>query len=170
MLASETGAAAEELRRATGLWGWYPVPVVRVPQALHLRVVTTRFTEAGLRGLIVVDRGERTIYVEREARQAARSGAQDPSPRQRWIIAHELGHYWLHLRHGGGRGFKDFDPQLSYALAGLSPGEREAAAFAAALLVPREALTDGADRLQVAPDVVALRWGQICHRPTCASS
>lgn len=125
---SAAEVAVRSLLETTDLWGEIPVPVVRIAAALNIRVVETEFTEAGLAGLIVVDSDERTIYVSRD----------DPLARQRFTIAHELGHYWMHMRGNDVRGFKDFGPQLAFRSADtLTPLEREANYFAAELLMPR---------------------------------
>lgn len=121
-------AAVRDLLSATNLWGAAPVPVVRIAAALRIAVMQTAFTEPGLVGLVVVDARERTIYVRRE----------DPLVRQRLAIAHALGHYWMHMRGGDVRGFKDFAAQLAWA-GPNNPGplEQEANHFAAELLMPR---------------------------------
>lgn len=120
-------AAVRDLLCATDLWGAIPAPVVRISAALHISVVETAFTELGLVGLIVVDARERTIYVRRH----------DALVRQRLVVAHALGHYWMHMRGGEVRGFKDFAAQLAWDVPN-NPGplEREANHFAAALLLP----------------------------------
>ena len=145
-------AAVRDLLRATDLLGEVPVPVVRIAAALRIRVVETAFTESGLAGLIVVDAAERTIYVSRS----------DPPARQRFTIAHELGHFWMHMRSGDVRGFKDFGPQLAFRSDNnLTALEREANAFAAELLMPRAQVRQLARQGLLADDVQ--RYFEVSH-------
>lgn len=64
--------------------------------------------------------------------------AADALVRQRFTVAHELGHYALgHLRENGQRMFRD--SRSDYSMA-ASWHEREANRFAAALLMPADAI------------------------------
>ena len=104
-----------------------PLPVDLVARRLGLRVEPTDLGD-DISGLLVIDNGKGTIGYN----------ASHPRVRQRFSIAHELGHFLLHRN----------DLQLfidkRYAIAfrdkrsssGEYRREREANAFAAALLMP----------------------------------
>lgn len=66
--------------------------------------------------------GQATIWVRSDR----------PTPQQRLAAAHELGHMVLHEL---GREFRDLS--IGWCEANLAPQEREASAFAGALLMPR---------------------------------
>jgi len=61
---------------------------------------------------------------------------QDAKVRQRFTIAHELGHYFLHIKE------RDTDEPIISFRSDNSPREREANSFAAALLVPEDLLRE----------------------------
>ena len=61
---------------------------------------------------------------------------QDAKVRQRFTIAHELGHYFLHMKE------RDTDEPIISFRSDNSPREREANSFAAALLVPEDLLRE----------------------------
>ena len=108
-----------------------PVTVMHLCTLLGIDVWETTFTEPDLSGLIIGRDGKYTIYVNEE----------EAAERQRFTMAHELGHYWLHLRDQRQHvGFKDSRDNISRAFrrsdAPLSPMETEANQFAAALLMP----------------------------------
>jgi uncharacterized protein DUF955 len=107
-----------------------PVPVEKVARRLHLRVEPAILGE-DVSGILVLGKGTGTIgYNE----------AQSPV-RQRFTIAHEIGHYVLHQ--DDARLF--IDKQYIYHRDGSSSTgddrrEVEANRFAAALLMPEELL------------------------------
>jgi len=92
----------------------------------------------------------------------------DPPARQRFSIAHELGHYFLHA---SGESCPvacaaidfDLDPQLEQARAELLSQrvdiEAEADAFAAAFLVPVEAFRNDLQRYGFCAAFLAQRYG-----------
>lgn len=107
-----------------------PVPIIELCNREGVEVRETLFTESGVSGLIIGRDGQFSIYVNRD----------EPKTRKRFTIAHELGHYILHLR--GKRdngGFRDSQSTIRtvFRRAGDSSiEEREANQFAAALLMP----------------------------------
>lgn len=79
-------------------------------------------TRDGGESLNVRDTGDFTIYLPHFTSEM----------RDRFTIAHELGHYFLHYR------YANIDGPKSYARGGRNRAETEANVFAAALLMPAE--------------------------------
>jgi len=103
--------------------GQYPVDPVLIAQSMGLTVgLLNPFTEHGLSGRF--DAVQRYIGV---------SSTEAPV-RQRFTTAHEIGHYVLN--HGSN--FRDAPSSFSSGIS--DPKEREANQFAAALLMPAEAV------------------------------
>ncbi len=126
-------AEAERLLRESGAYG-VPVPVDVV--ASHLRLHTTSVgLPDNLSGLLIVEGEKRVIGFH----------ANHAPVRQRFTIAHEIGHYILHVKPNQSRLF--LDRFVAYRRddeqnKGKDSEEIEANAFAAALLMP-EALVRG---------------------------
>jgi Zn-dependent peptidase ImmA (M78 family) len=132
-----------ELLSEHGMQRTIPVPLTALAEALGVTVVRTVFTDLTISGLIILQNGRATIHVN----------PQEPLVRQRFTAAHELGHYWLHLRaqHAEG-GFVDTkmtieavddpvddlaEPAIAFRRQNSTgPHERDANRFAAALLMP----------------------------------
>jgi Zn-dependent peptidase ImmA (M78 family) len=109
-----------------------PIPVELVARRLGLAVKANDFTD-DVSGVLVIEEGSGTIgYNEHHA-----------EVRQRFTIAHEIGHYQLHKSYLSL--FVDKGYSVAYRDKRSSTGEirweREANAFAAALLMPKELLT-----------------------------
>jgi Zn-dependent peptidase ImmA (M78 family) len=128
---------AASLLRETALQYAVPVPLDVLCDRLGIQVYRARFAIEELAGFIVGQDGSWTIYV---------NGAEPPE-RQRFTIAHELGHYTLHLQRTSQdhfAGFKDsrdaIDAAFRYGTSGNAQ-ERQANQFAAALLMPKERVT-----------------------------
>lgn len=133
---------AEALLRQFGLLA-VPVPVDKVASRLGVQVERTTF-EDDVSGVLVLEDGRGMIGVN----------ASHAPTRQRFTVAHELGHYVLH---------RDqlpvfIDTQLRqfsavFRDAGSSTGEdrreREANGFAAALLMPASLVREEINRLQL---------------------
>jgi Zn-dependent peptidase ImmA (M78 family) len=107
-----------------------PIDVSACSNAVGLDVFVTELPE-GISGMIVKGNSNSgfVCYVDKN----------EPSVRQRFTAAHELGHFMLH-RHMIGDGLKD-----SYLLRaeGLTNSqESEANRFAADLLMPRDLIAD----------------------------
>ncbi|MBF9059104.1 ImmA/IrrE family metallo-endopeptidase [Rhodobacterales bacterium HKCCSP123] len=118
-----------------------PVPVTSLPARLGIGLKSA-FLPAGISGMLERDRGSFLVTIN----------ALDPDTRQRFTLAHELGHYMLH-RHLVGDGLDD-DRAYRSTEAGkyhntlIGPKEEtEANKFAANLLMPREAIMRERDRL-----------------------
>lgn len=108
-----------------------PVPVEKVAQLRGLQVRPYDLGE-DVSGMLVIDAGNGTIGFN----------PLDSKVRQRFTIAHELGHYELHKTDTGV--FIDTDFRVEFRNERSSSGEdkkeREANAFAAALLMPQKLL------------------------------
>ena len=110
---------------------YLPIPVEEIAQK---RGLTIKLYDLGedVSGVLVIDTGKGTIGVS----------PNEPNIRQRFTIAHELGHYELHKQETGlfiDRGFAVlFRNQQSST--GEIRREQEANAFAAALLMPEKFL------------------------------
>jgi Zn-dependent peptidase ImmA (M78 family) len=122
--------AAEELRRQHD--GGIPVNVHRLAQACGL-TVTPQELEDEVSGMLIIQDGAGTIGVNQT----------HPKNRQRFSIAHELGHWRLHSTTSSvfldttSVFFRDRE-----SAEGVSMQEIEANKFAAALLMPGQALRD----------------------------
>ncbi len=103
-----------------------PVPIVFLCDNLGIKVRETRFKTPTLSSMIFEDEGQYQIYVNRDA----------SDERQRFAIAHELGHYFLHLnpRRVAHAGFADNDDTLGQNAQ--HPMERQANEFALSILMP----------------------------------
>jgi len=120
-----------------------PVDVERLCLQLELSIIRTDFVEneaqiggAEISGMLYVyENGKGTIYVREH----------DPDVRQRFTIAHELGHYFLHYTAGESTTFVSLRRSRSAR-------ETEANAFAAELLMP-EALIYGENDLHFFPSI-----------------
>lgn len=141
-----------------GYDGSLPVPVEEIADSLARflvrevedmsRVVGTPQGARKLSGILLCQPAN-TIYVN--AAEARRSPG-----RRRFTIAHELGHWYLHATHAEGERFERFcrGPDLTSTRS----QEGEANAFASALLMPTELLTDKADQLRMNIPLLAKRF------------
>jgi Zn-dependent peptidase ImmA (M78 family) len=115
-----------------------PIDVKKIAERLGYRVVLKFFDEEDLSGTVMRDaRGVVTLGIN----------TLHAPVRQRFSIAHEIGHAWLHLASGRQESFF-VDPPAgvffrdSKASHGEDQKEIEANQFAAALLMPNQ-LVDG---------------------------
>jgi Zn-dependent peptidase ImmA (M78 family) len=108
-----------------------PVPVERLAKSLGVRVEYSPFDDE-LSGMAFLRGGQPTIGV---------NSNHHPN-RQRFTIAHELGHVCLHRRELEAAVLIDklFLPRDSVSATGTDPLERQANAFAAELLMPAKLL------------------------------
>jgi Zn-dependent peptidase ImmA (M78 family) len=105
-----------------------PVPVDKVARRQGFRLYYERL-ETDLSGFYVRNGDDRVIGVN----------GHHPSVRQRFTIAHELGHALLEGTAHHDRVFRFRDPRSS---EGIDPEEVAANTFAAELLMPEEWITD----------------------------
>jgi Zn-dependent peptidase ImmA (M78 family) len=105
-----------------------PINPLRIASYLGIDVYTTDFTEEdgkNVSGIVAVEDGQPVIYVS----------ASDPYVRQRFTIAHEIGHvYCGHLTDKENNELIDDEVRLRSANWNLE--ERQANVFAARLLMP----------------------------------
>jgi Zn-dependent peptidase ImmA (M78 family) len=129
---------AERIEKLTGeilqTSGAYriPVPIEPVLSSLDLKATPSSFTD-DMSGLLLVE----------NKRGAIGYNSSHASVRQRFTIAHEIGHYVLHVRTSQSRLF--LDRYVVYrrddkSSTGNDREETEANAFAAALLMPSQLL------------------------------
>jgi Zn-dependent peptidase ImmA (M78 family) len=115
-----------------------PVPIVRIAHGAGAIVQYHQFNKE-ISGVLVREPGRAVIGVE----------SNQPETRQRFTIAHELGHFLLHE---GDQVHVDRQFRLNYRSAKSSTAEDveeiEANAFAAAILMPERLLRVDAGRLQ----------------------
>jgi Zn-dependent peptidase ImmA (M78 family) len=146
---AEISRHAASLLRDTALLYAVPIPLAVLCERLGLAVYRARFALADLAGFIIRRDGPYKIYVN----------DADPPARQRFTVAHELGHYALHLRPTPPdqiAGFQDGRAVMDAALRpdpSGHPVERQAHLFAAALLMPADSVTAA---WHTWPDVAAL--------------
>jgi Zn-dependent peptidase ImmA (M78 family) len=120
-----------EERASRILWEYnmfsFPILPEKIADLEGIRLFKAHFSRPNISGLITMKNDEAAIYVS----------ALDPSERQRFTMAHELGHYFIHLREGRGTNF--IDSELMLRSGGVkNPIEAEANNFAAALLMPSD--------------------------------
>ena len=102
----------------------YPVEVVKIANKLGYKVFYLEKDERlGIAGK--VDHENKKIFIK----------PSDPAQRQRFTIAHEIGHILLHRNGGKAEHFRD-DEEINVAVYSDSVEEMEANQFAAMLLMP----------------------------------
>lgn len=109
----------------------YPINPVQIANSLGIRVIEYDFPK---------NRNVSGSVIKRDENIKILVNSNDPLPRQRFTIAHELGHALLHLEHNDGT-FMDNNKSLYRADTNFinsedAQREKEANAFAAALLMP----------------------------------
>lgn len=126
---------ADSIRKKYGL-EFFPVAPEAIADAEGINVFSARFRNPDIAGLITKQGRETSIYI--------RKG--DPTTRRRFTLAHELGHYYLHLLKNKGTNFIDEEHMFRMSDSALDGPEAEANIFAASLLMPerevRELLED----------------------------
>lgn len=141
LTARQRGAesAALELLEAHGLKRRLPVPVEVIADKLGVLVRRQRFEADDVSGLLLREPGEAPIIGV---------NASNASVRQRFTVAHELGHLVLHK---GKRLVVDRAVRVNFrdSVSSLATDreEMEANAFAAGLLMPSATLTDELHRV-----------------------
>jgi Zn-dependent peptidase ImmA (M78 family) len=149
-----------------------PVPVGLIAHRLDLKVEAASLGEE-VSGVLVIDKDKKTIGY---------NAAQSPV-RQRFTIAHEIGHYILHVTEKKESLFIDKQYAATYNRDALSSTgddaqEIQANSFAAALLMPVElihkeletmhmdmgdgdAITELASKFEVSPQAMSIRLGSL---------
>ena len=132
-----------------------PVNIEKVSEVLGLTIKTANFKNNDIAG--VFDRELKTIFVS----------FTDPIVRQRFTIAHEIGHYILHDHNINEEVYFRKDISWPHDNVEKVMSEQEANWFAASLLMPREAIklywkdlrdiSDLADQFRVSISVVRYR-------------
>jgi hypothetical protein len=146
----EVAAAREALARFCGTYAASVPPVdveelagslcrLRVQAADDLCPIAGVATAVPLSGVLLPARWE--IWVRRD----------EPAPRRRFTVAHEIGH---HLLHSDGKAVLCRPADVETAQASERAREREANRFAAELLMPEAMVREAADR--DGPDPIAL--------------
>lgn len=108
--------------------GNLPVPPERIARAMGIDVHAEFGLPGDISGMVEYEHGRPVI----------RYDMTEPPVRQRFTIAHEIGHLALgHLSDGRTR-FRD--PASNFSTGSSSPEEREANAFAAQMLMPENVL------------------------------
>lgn len=126
---------ANALLSRLGVDSTSPVDPVAVANELGLKVYNATFDDEGIHGLIAKRPSSTSIYVN----------VNDRPVRKRFTVAHELGHFVLHLAAGEGE-FIDTQDNFRTVQDPDTPwdsvrrAEWEANVFAAALLMPRDAI------------------------------
>ncbi len=132
---SEPELAAEKLL----LRHWdmkIPVDVFAIAEKQGARVEPSEeLVREGLSGKVCINDGDAIIYYN----------PQEPSVRQRFTVAHELGHLVLGHVHGGEC---HRDPTKNYNLQVFDPNERDANVFAAHLMMPPAAVRIAVNRMK----------------------
>ena len=117
----------------------FPIDVVKIANELGFNVFLSDFDEANIAGMVVNSPREKSIYINKD----------DIPQRQRFTIAHEIGHIILHHQNNGD--FKEVDFRNTDELP--TQKEIEANAFAATLLMPKEQTVEMWNILQDIDDI-----------------
>lgn len=123
MIIEKIESMAEELLTRLEIKG-VPTPIEDVARALEIRI--SRAPSADFSGLLIRKDGHALIGIN----------SSEAPVRQRFTIAHELGHFILHPQQDA---FVDFRKERN-SVETKPPRERQADMFAAALLMPRKLL------------------------------
>lgn len=119
----------------------FPVDPILIARQLEIDVRVATFTDESISGAITNRGDSTTIYINRE---------ESPT-RIRFTVAHEIGHYMLHLKDSTGslidRDVNLFRSSQGSGTSELARQEYEANRFAAALLMPRYAVFEEWHRL-----------------------
>ncbi|MGG7058275.1 ImmA/IrrE family metallo-endopeptidase [Clostridium tertium] len=106
-----------------------PVDPIDIAKKLNIKVFSRNFNNVSndtVSGAIKKEKNDINIYVNED----------DTIERKRFTIAHELGHYFLHLQCNQNTEFVDMHRRTGYKTE--LPKEKEANQFAAAILMPQE--------------------------------
>lgn len=109
-----------------------PIDPIVVANKLGINVLNAKFGDNSISGLIAKNNGKAAIYIN----------ASDSTPRKRFTIAHEIGHYLMHMQDGDS---EFIDPKMNFRPAETIEATRtwddnkrkewEANVFAAELLM-----------------------------------
>lgn len=125
---AELEQLADEKRRISGVKN-YPVNPLLIAERFNVEVLSAEFIRDSISGLIrKSENGKAEIYVNQ----------LHPLTRQRFTIAHELGHLFLHLPD---KEVNFVDEELYRETGNHSTQEVEANQFAGALLMPKDLVT-----------------------------
>jgi len=119
-----------------------PVPLENIADSLGVAIRKTKL-DSKVDGFLYSTTGKSVIGVNQS----------NVRPRQRFTIAHELGHFLLHRRqilHVDEKDALSLRNQLS--AQGVDPYEIEANSFAANLLMPRELLAGDLSTIRIDPE------------------
>ena len=112
----------------------FPIPILKIAKLLGVQIHQYDLGE-NISGVLVIKNDQGIIGVN----------PSESSVRQRFTIAHELGHYMLH-RNLNESIFVDREISVLFRSQNSSPGElkreQEANAFAAAILMPKDMLLE----------------------------
>ncbi|MBA1158923.1 ImmA/IrrE family metallo-endopeptidase [Microvirga mediterraneensis] len=162
---AEIEQVAEEILREH-VAGDGPTDPVQLANRMGVRIFNSKFSEPGIHGLIARRGGASTIYVD----------VDDRPVRKRFTVAHELGHFVLHLAAGEGEFIDDEDNFRTITDPDEPWNEErrrewEANVFAAAILMPSSVVRDRwpeirdvdgmAEWFQVSRQAMALRLNQL---------
>lgn len=129
---------AEKLLKEHGLMN-VPVDVFKCAKCVNVDTQSVWFDDESISGLFIIK--DKSAFI--------RYNLNDGEARQRFTVAHELGHFFLHSKETSL--FLDKAEKVMYrnfdSTTGEKAKEREANAFAAALLMPRGLLTAEANKL-----------------------
>lgn len=136
---SKAVAAAELLYRERAN-GAIPTPVEKIARDLGIVLTYEAFEDGGISGALYQFEGDHAVIGV---------NSTHPNSRQRFTVAHELGHYMLHREERDY--FVDHMPRIRHrddrSSLAIDPHEIEANQFAAELLMPSDAVRAELTRL-----------------------
>jgi len=122
MILEHIETQAEAILKKAGI-NTLPVPVEEIAAKYQIRI--RRAPHPAFSGMLIRKDGHALIGVS----------TSEPAVRQRFTVAHELGHFFLHTNKDA---FVDYRDNMKGVVR--TPREKEANMFAAALLMPRQVL------------------------------
>ena len=114
---------AKQILVKNGLDEKVPVDPIALAKMNDIDVKLAGFKEPGVAGAIIKENGHVTIFANKD----------DLYSQQRFTVAHELGHYYIHLLSENNKGIVDFHRTIDND--DENPIEDQANKFAAALLM-----------------------------------
>lgn len=132
---SEAKTAADEVLRAISSDWLLPIDPHAIAERFGIRVIQVSTSSNVAGGLLKKTDTPPVIFINKD----------DPANRQRFTVAHEIGHYYRHFIDKHVFEYMDYRDQLSSS--GTDPDEIFANQFAANLLMPEEQLRQEVDKI-----------------------
>ena len=148
---------ATEIAEKYNMGQMIPFDPIKLAELNGIEVKNAHFKEDDISGIISKKAGKTTILVK----------ADDPYNRKRFTIAHELGHYFLHLENVDNQGFVDTVNMYRNVNSPKNESEISANNFAANLLMNEvlvKALWTDVKSVQTMADIFKVSYDAMTYR------